>query len=81
MGDIEGEVIDEFRFKVFEDEETVVRMSMLTRFEVFSMRASLSSQARASTAGIDGAAGLPAEVEGLFTDAPDEAGLFDFAAH
>lgn len=85
MGDIVGEAIDEFRLEVFvEDEETVVRMSTLTRFEVFSMRASSSSQARmlpASTAGADGAAGLPVEVEGLFTDAPDEAGLFDFAAH
>lgn len=88
LGSIGAEDTDEFDFRlevVVDDEDKTVRMSTLTRFDVFSMRASSSSQSRmlpASTAGADGVAvGLPEEVDGRFIEAPDEAGLFDFAAH
>ena len=93
LGDIEGEVTEDesgLVVDVFvEEEESTVRMSALTRFDVFSMRVSSSSQARMLPASMpplaaaaDGvAAGLPEEVDGLFIDAPDEEGLFAFAAH
>lgn len=82
-----GADTDEFelRLEAFDDVERTVRMSTLTRFDVFSIRESSSSQSRmvpASTVGADGAAeGLPEDVDGLFIEAPDEDGLFAFAAH